>query len=251
MKRFFDATPRFMIYLVASVALAVLSLPYWLDWFPVHPVNSSFVLPEEMSTPVAQPTLATAQSLRRPTSDHTNSPLSRFGQVRLNAPREEMLKTFDLHALTVYASDPEIYEASKPTIVEHFTGCFSSGTLKEAFVIEREQQTGADALQQELVKQYGPPTERVDNNSATTPPSLLSQNAATEWVARMASLPFHRNLVWNDANYHIEASIHYSSVDPAQSHAILAVHLRSTTSPLNQTLSQYTAHTLSIRPAVE
>ena len=229
----------------------LLALPYWLDWFPAHPVKVNFIMADEAPLSGARPAMEVSKNLPRAALDHSNSPLRRCGQVRLDAPRDELLKTFDLHALTVYGSDPAIYEAAKPTTVESFTGCFSGDTLKEAFVVEREQRAGADALQQELIKQYGLPTEQIDSNSATVPPSLLSQNAANDWISRMGSLPFHRNLVWNNAYYHIEASIHYSSTDPALSRAILAVHLRATTSPLNHTLSQYTAHTLSIRPAVE
>jgi len=252
MRRFFDATPRFMVYLVVAVALLMLGLPYWLDWFPTpNPDKVNFILADEVPNAPARPVMEVARSIPRATLDHATSPLSRFGQVRLDAPRDEMEKTFDLRALTVYGADPAIYEAAKPTTVEYFTGCFLGGSLKEAFVVGREQQASADVLQQELIKQYGQPTEQIDNNNPIVPPSLLSPDAAKNWGLQLASLPFHRSLVWNDPNYHIEASIHYSSADPAQSRAILAVHLRATTSPINQTLSQYTAHTLSIRPAVE
>ena len=252
MKRYFNATPRLMVYFVAGVALVLMMLPYLLDWFPAHPVKENFILADEVTAAVDRPLLEVAQTLTHPILEHSNSPLGGFGGIRLDTPREEMVKTFDLHTLTVYGSDPEICEATKPTTVEHFTGCFAGGSLKEAFVVEHEQQASADALQQDLIKQYGMPTERIDNNGAVVPPaSLLSSNAVNDWTSRMASLPFHRSLVWNDASYHIEASIHYSSADPLQSRAILAVHLRAVTSPLNQTLSQYTAHTLSVRPVVE
>ena len=252
MKRFFDATPRLMVYFVCGVAVVLMLLPYVLDWVPAHPQKANFILADEVTTAVERPVFEVSQKLAHPILEHSNSPLGGFGKIRLDTPREEMVKTFDLHTLTVYGSDPEICEATKPATVEHFTGCFSGGSLKEAFVVEREQQASADALQQDLIKQYGMPREQVDNNGAVVPPaSLLSSNAANDWTARMASLPFHRSLVWNDANYHIEASIHYSSADPSQSRAILAVHLRAVTSPLNQTLSHYTAHTLSIRPVAD
>ena len=251
MKRAFDSTPRIMLYFVGGVVLLVMALPYWLDWFPSHQTKASFLLADETASSAERPVIEVTQHLSRPTPNQVNSPLSRFGQYRLEAPRDEMLKAFDLRALTVFGADPAIYETATLTNGERFTGCFAGGTLKEAFVIEGEQQASADAIQAALISQYGQPTEQLDNNSVTVPPALLSPTSATDWSAQLASLPFHRNLVWNDATYHIEASIHYSSTDPSQSRAILAVHMRTASSPLNQTLSQYTAHTLSIRPAIE
>jgi len=213
------------------VLFLLLVLPYF-GWIPSYRAKEKLVLADEPSSAGQRPGMEVSHAQSRTTLDHLPSPLSRFGQVRLDTPRKELQNAFDLHTATVSGETPEIYETFQPT-GEQFTGCFADGLLKEAFVINLEKQAGPDALQQELIKQYGSPMEQIDSNDVASPPSLLSPNAAKDWVSRMASLPFHRNLVWKDGNYHIEAGIHYSSVDPAQSRAILAVHLHTTTSPLN------------------
>ena len=197
----------------------------------------------EAVNPVARPVLCASQNRSRP--------FNRFGQIRLDAPRDELLKTFNLHAVTIARADSVIYEATQATSGAQFTGCFLRGTLNEAFVIEPEEQAGPEALQQELINQYGMPTEEIDNCGTTTPPKLLSQSAADDWVSRMAPLPFQRSLVWCAANYYIEASLHYSSADSAQARTIVTLHLRTTPASSKQTLSLYTAHTLSVHSAIE
>jgi len=251
MKRSFDTAPRLIVYLVIGASVLLLALPYWLDWFPAQSLKENFSLADEEASAVARPVLAGFPSHSRSPLAQVTSPLSRFGSVRLETPRREMLQTFDLHARTGSGAAPAIYEATTLATGECFTGCFTGDILTEVVVIAREKRTGADALQQELIKQYGLPTEQTDNTGAAVPPTLLSPSAATAWIAHMASLPFQRQLVWTDANYHMEADIHYSSMDPAQSRAILTVHMRATTSPLNQTLSQYTVHILAPRQAVQ
>ena len=250
MKRIFDATPRFMVYFVSALALLLLSMPYWLDWFPTQTEKTSFFLADEVPESVPPPVQITARVVV-PTQARSDSPLSHFGEIRLEATRDEMKRTFDLHSLSVYGADPEIYESSTINEVDHFTGCFSGGLLKEAFVIQHEKPTSAAALQKDLVQQFGQPTEQTDSTGATATPALLNLDTAKDWIPSIAALPFHRSLVWSDANFRIEATIHYSSADPAQSRSIMAVHMRATTSRLNQTLSQYTAHTLAVRPAVD
>jgi len=249
MKRVFDATPRFMVYFLGIVAVGFLSLPYLLDWLPSLNGKKQFTLTSELSD---SETIPVQKPLRLiSAANQSASPLSHFGEVRLNASREEMLRVANLRLLTAYGANPEIYESSTMNDADHFTGCFSGGLLKEAFVFQHETRRSAEALQHDLVKQFGPPVNQIDSTGATAMPALVNPDTATDWISRVATLPLHRSLVWSDANYRIEATIYYSSADPAQSRSIMAVHMSTTISPSSQTLSQYTTHTMSSQPSVE
>ena len=247
MKRFFDATPRFMVYFIGVSAILLLSLPYWLDLVPRANNKETIILADDTPESVKSIEPAVA-NLTLTAAAQPTSPLSHFGAIRLDATHAELKPVLDLHSLTVQGSDPEICEAATTPEIDHFTGCFSGGRLKEAFVLQREKFAGVETLQSDLIKQFGPPAKLTDSTGTAATPALLNLDTAKDWIPRIASLPFHRSLIWSDAHYQIEATIHYSSVDAAQSRAIMALHLRMTTSPLNQTLSHYTVHTLTSQP---
>jgi len=250
MRRIFDATPRFMVYLIGIVVVSFLSLPYLLDWLPSLQEKAHFTLASDLSDTITIPDKRPARLIAS-ASESAASPLSHFGEIRLNASREEMLRSASMRLLTTYGAAPEIYESSTINDVDHFTGCFSGGLLKEAFVFQHETQCSAEKLQQDLKKQFGSPMNQIDSTGATAMPALVNPDTAKDWISRLATLPLHRSLVWSDANYRVEATIYYSSADPAQSRSIMAIHMHATTSPSNQTLSQYTTHTISSQPAVE
>ena len=106
--------------------------------------------------------------------------LIHFGEIRLNASREEMLRAASMRLLTTYGAAPEIYESSTINDVDHFTGCFSGGLLKEAFVFQHETQCSAEKLQQDLEKKFGSPMNQIDSTGATAMPALVNPDTAKD-----------------------------------------------------------------------
>ena len=120
--------------------------------------------------------------------------------------------------------EPEIYEASRSGDLERLTAYFYGGVLKEAFLVGREQKVTPDFIQNDLIEQFGPPAQQTEI-PGPLPSSSPFGMTADELKRKLEEFPFHRNLVWADAQYRVEATIHYSAAEPANCRSVLALHL--------------------------
>lgn len=226
-KRVFEPVPRFWVYLSGFGLALVLLSPFWVVWLQERYARNPIILSED-----------TADLKVPPMTNHTTSPiisvpdvppttLDQYHNVRLEAGREDVQHRFGLNLQNTRGMEPEIYEASKGIEFERFTAHFYNSTLKEVWLVRREQRTTPDAIQKDLVEQFNAPAGQSD--IAGPLPSSSPIGVGTDELARkLNSYAFHRSLTWTDALYRVEATIHYNSTDAAQCRSTLALHMSAT-----------------------
>jgi len=222
-KRVFEPVPRIVIYL-SGVALAVVLLsPFWVVWIQERYTRNPIFLSEETADMVVPPaTNPITPILSAPELPPTT--LDQYHNVRLEAGREDVQHRFNLVLQNTRGMEPEIYEASKGIEFERFTAHFYNNTLKEVWLVRREQRTPPEVIQQDLVEQFSAPVEQSEVVGPLPSRSPVGF-AADELTRKLESFAFHRSLVWTDAHYRVEATIHYSSPDPAQCRSMLELHM--------------------------
>ncbi len=107
-------------------------------------------------------------------------------------------------------ADLKVPPATKGIEFERFTAHFYNSTLKEVWLVRREQRS-APAEQSEVA---GPLSSQTGIGVSTD-----------ELTRKLDSFAFHRSMTWTDAQYRVEATIHYSSAAPAQCRSMLALHM--------------------------
>jgi hypothetical protein len=228
-RRVFEPIPRLALYVAGAVLVLLLLSPFWVYLVQERYKRDQIILSDETTNIVVRsPTNVTTPLFG------TNEPsvlLDQYHGVRLEAGRDEFLRRFSLRLQNTRGMEPEIYVGYRLGDFEQLTGYFYGGALKEAFLVLREQRRALDAIQRDLVEQFGESQSVADNpNRPTTGTGLGAlglggDDPAAELQKRLAGYPLRRDLVWTDAQTRVEATIYYTSVEPAQNAAVLAVHL--------------------------
>jgi hypothetical protein len=159
--------------------------------------------------------------------------LPQYRGVRLEATREDLQRRFSLRLQNTRGMVPEIYEASKVGDIEQLTAHFYDNSLKEFFLVMRQQRASPDAVEKELRDEFGAPKEHSEQTNATVtatiggglPGALGVSGSRDETESKLAGFPHRRYLAWEDDRGRVDATIYYSSTDPAQCTSMLAVHV--------------------------
>lgn len=224
-KRVFEPLPRVLTYSAGIVLAALLLSPFWVTWLQERYTRTPILLSDDtegMPLPKNSRTNATLPIMSGP--EQRTSTLDQFHDIRLESKREDAQRTFNLRPLNTRGMEPEIYEATKLNGIDRLTGYFYGGVLKEVFVICREQRGATDLIQKDLLDQFGPPAEQTETTTPTGTPSLRGLGI-DEASQRITEFAFHRNFIWNDAHYRVEAAIHYTSADPSQNRMMLTLQM--------------------------
>jgi len=222
-KRIFEPLPKSLIYLVGGVvALAILSpmLTYlYQQQYQRNPVFLSDDTSDVKASPLGESNVAAPMLVMR---DTPPTMLDQYRNLRMEAGREDVERRFNMRLRNTRGMEPEIYEATKGNDFERLTAHFYGGFLKEAFLIGREQRATADNVQRDLVEQFGQPVETGETGGPLR--SMTGLNG-DDLAGRLDNFAFHRSLTWTDAQYRVEAMIHFSSDDAAQCRSMLALHM--------------------------
>jgi hypothetical protein len=223
-KRVFEPVPRVLVYLSGTVVALILLSPFWIVWLQDRYARNPIILSEDTANIVAPPMTNSAAPPIISVPDTPPSSLDQYHNVRLEAGRDDVQHRFNLRLLNTRGMEPEIYEGNKGIEFDRFTGHFYSSTLKEVWLIRREQRTTPDAIQKDLIEQFNQPVEQAEL-VGPLPSSAPIGVTADELARKLDNSPFHRSLVWTDALYRVEAMIHYNSGDPAHCRSTLSLHM--------------------------
>jgi len=192
-KRVFEPVPRTFIYLSGLAVAVVLLSPFWVLWFQERYARNPIILSDDnANNPMPPATNQTATPIIS-VPEIPPTTLDQYHNVRLEAGRDDVQHRFNLNLQNTRGMEPEIYEATKGIEFERFS---------------------APIEQSEIA---GP-----------LPSSSSIGFTANELARKLDSFAFHRSLTWTDAQYRVEATIHYSSPDPAQCRSMLALHMSAT-----------------------
>lgn len=233
-KRIFEPLPRPLIYGAGILLAAALLSPFWVYWVQERYGKNRVILSddtEDLKVPPISQSNSTAPVISAP--DRPPTTLDQYHNVRLEANREDMQHRFNLRLQNTRGMEPEIYEATKGGDWDYLTANFYGGVLKEVHLIGYEQRVTPDFIQKDLIEQFGPPSEQSEINgpmpfaseSGLDSIKIGVQGTGEGLARKVAGLAFHRSMVWTDALYRAEATIHYTSADAAQSRSTLTLHL--------------------------
>jgi DNA-directed RNA polymerase subunit RPC12/RpoP len=239
MKRIFDPIPRPAAYLAGVVFILVILSPFWIYLFQERFERRRILLSPDVSTN-GIPQITTETNVDEPVLEVArNEPtvaLDQYRGVRLDAAREDLQRRFSLRLQNTRGMVPEIYEASKVGDIEQMTAHFYNNALKEFFLLMRQQRAIPDAIEKELRDELGEPKERSEQTNTTATAAIGTGLSGTlgvpgsrdETGSKLAGLSHQRYLAWNNERNRIDATIYYSSPDPAQCTSMLAVHVSAT-----------------------
>ncbi len=225
-KRVFEPVPRLLIYLVGMVLAAVLLSPFWVVWLQERYGRNPIILSEDTAGLTVPPMTNNTITPIMTVPETPPTTLDQYHNVRLETGRDDVQHRFNLVLQNTRGMEPEIYEGNKGIEFERFTAHFYESTLKEVWLIRREQRTTAGAIQKDLVEQFNAPVEQSEITGPLSSRFLISF-AVDEMTHKLDNLAFHRSLTWTDAQYRVEATIHYSSADPTQCRSVLTLHMSS------------------------
>jgi hypothetical protein len=222
-KRVFEPVPRLLVYLFGFLVAMILLSPFWVTWFQERYARNPIILSEDTANnPIPPMTNTNTPIISVPEVPSTT--LDQYHNVRLEAGREDVQHRFSLNLRNTRGMEPEIYEANKGIEFERFTAHFYNSTMKEVWLVRREQRTLPDVIQKDLLEQFSAPAEQTEA-TGPLPSSSPFGVTADELASKLNSYAFHRSLTWTDAQYRVEATIHYSSTDAAQCRSTLALHM--------------------------
>lgn len=232
-RRVFEPIPKPALYIAGSLVALVLLSPFWVYLIQERYTRNPIFLSEDTTNIVRSASSTT--NATTPVFD-ANAPapimLDQFRGVRLETGREELQRRFNLRLQNTRGMEPEIYEANRSGDIERITAYFYSGVLKEAALVLREQRGAPDIAQKELVEQFGPTSAQTDgpnrsagSSSGLTAPSLAGGDTTDELMRKINAYPFRRDLLWINDRFRVQATVYYTSVDPAQGTVLLSVNL--------------------------
>jgi hypothetical protein len=235
LKRIFEPIPRPVAYLAGVVLILIILSPFWIYLLQDRFERRTIVLSPDVGTngipEVPAGTNVTGPVLDVPASDSAVT-LHQYRGVRLDAAREDLQRRFSLRLQNTRGMVPEIYEASKIGDIDQLTAHFYNNSLKEFFLWMRPQRAAPDAVEKELREEFGTPkefSEQTNTTGAATigglPGTLGVAGARDEIESRLAGFPHRRYLAWEDAQDRVDATIYYSSLNPAQCVSMLVVHV--------------------------
>ncbi|MBM3858061.1 MAG: hypothetical protein FJ395_00245 [Verrucomicrobia bacterium] len=222
-RRVFEPVPRLLIYLAGFGVAVVLLSPFWVVWLQERYARNPIILSDDTADIAMSPATNPAMPIMT-VPDLPSTTLDQYHNVRLEAGREDVQHRFNLTLQNTRGMEPEIYEATKGIEFERFTAHFYNSTMKEVWLVRREQRTFADAIQKDLVEQFSAPVEQSEI-AGPLPSSSPFSLGGNELARKLEGFAFHRSLIWTDAQYRVEAVIHYSSADPAECRSMLALHM--------------------------
>jgi len=237
-RRVFEPVPRMVMYLAGCVLAMMLLSPFWIPFVMERFGRNPIILSEDtagMDLPSKGQTNAANPIMSAPEKNATT--LDQYHNVRLEAARDDVEHLFNLRLQNTRGMEPEIYVASRSGDLERLTAYFYGGLLKEAFLVGREQRVTPDFIQKDLIEQFGAPSEQTEltgaissvSASGLNTPALAGRDSGDELARKLAAFPFHRNMVWTDTQYRVEATIHYQSAETAENRSILALRLIAAT----------------------
>jgi DNA-directed RNA polymerase subunit RPC12/RpoP len=233
LRRVFEPIPRPLAYLAGVAVILVIMAPFWLYLLKDGYRRRTIVPSDDTAAIVVPP--STSVPPAAPVFDETRPPaitLDQFRGVRLDASREDLQERFNLRLQNTRGMEPEIYEARRAGDVDQITAYFYGNLLKEFSIVQREKRMGADSVEHDLIELFGPPEQRTEGAAtvASAPlgaglPSLGVAENPDDRARKFSAFPHRRGLVWTDANNRVEATIYYTSPDPALCASMLSVHL--------------------------
>ncbi len=235
LRRVFEPIPRPLAYLAGLVLTLLILAPFWLYLFRDRYEKHTYRLSDDTATLTVAPAPQTPPAApvfgeARP----AKTTLDEFLGVRLESSRDDLQQRFTLVLQNTQGMVPEIYEVRKTRNLEHMTAYFYNNVLKEVSMVLRERRAPPDAVQKELVDQFGEPNEVVDTKAppAASPlgTGLLNLGVgqqADDLDSKLAAYPLRRDLAWFDDQNRIDCSIRYSSIDPSQCVSLLSIHMRT------------------------
>ena len=216
-RRVFEPIPRAAAYAGGLLLILIVTSPFWMSSIMDSLQHRSPYLGDSKSDPAA---LSNAPPAGRD--------LTLFANVRLDARREEIEHRFGLTLQNTRGMRPEIYMGHNAGDVDTIMASFYDGLLKEATLVMRERLVTLDAIQQELIDQYGEPQTRTDETGKSTHSGLTGLHGVVgndDLTGKLAGFQHRRGLLWTDGKVRLDALIY--SNDNGTS-AILQVHLAAT-----------------------
>ena len=234
LRRVFEPIPRPLAYLAGVVVILVIMAPFWLYLLKDSSYGRRNIVPSDDAGAIVVPPPTSAP----PTAavfDETQPPAISFDQyrgVRLDASRDDLQGRFNLRLQNTRGMEPEIYAVHKAGDVVQMTAYFYGNLLKEFSTVQREKRAGVDAVEKDLIELFGSPAQRTEGAAAVASkslgaglPSLGVAESADDLARKFSAFPLRRELVWTDANNRVEATIYYTSPDPAMCVSMLSVHV--------------------------
>lgn len=235
LKRIFEPIPRSAAYLVGVVLILVVLSPFWVFLLKDRFVRSKIVISNDVQTNPLPP-LEPYTNISPPVLDAApgvlpDVALSQYRGVRLDATREDLQRRFNLRLVNTRGMVPEIYQANKIGDVEQMTAHFYNNMLKELSLVLRSRTAPPDVIEKELRDEFGEPKEVSEQTEQAAPPigglvgAIGAAPGRDELEARLAAFPFRRYVAWDDERNHVDATIYYTSTDPAQCTSVVTVRM--------------------------
>jgi hypothetical protein len=231
LKRIFEPIPNSVLYLVGLAVVLLVMSPFWIylvqERFSRKTILYSddavnLPVPPPVGTNVSEPAL-------EPPHEQSEIALDQFHGIHLDAPRDDLQRRFSLRLQNTRGMAPEIYEASKVGDIERLRAHFYGGALKEFSLVLRQQRVSPDSIEKELREQFGEPKDVAEADNTTKPAGFSGALSAAsfdeEFEKMQAAFPRRRLLTWADAQNHVEATVYYTSTDPAQNVSMLELHI--------------------------
>jgi hypothetical protein len=124
-----------------------------------------------------------------------------------------------------------VYEGGKTEKWEQLKAFFYGSLLKEFSMVCLERRLNAESQEKELIEQCGDPLQRTDTENLTNPvrtlglPGLKVSGNKNEIGHRLAAFRYRRDLIWTDSTNRVDATIYYSSKDPALCTSMLTIYV--------------------------
>ena len=235
LRRALDPIPRPLAYLVGAVAILLLLSPFWILWVKdVLEHERPLVTDGTGSTPLPSSTDTSTPSpvLGEPDATSANT-LDEFHGIHLDTSLEELEHRYSARLQNTRGMVPEIYAASRAGDIENVTMHFYNNLLKEFWVDIHERRVVPDQIEKELRERYGEPKERTARSGGPSGPGLgLSlpnavdaAKATTDREKKLAGFPYQVDLIWADDQTQTDATIYYTTTEPATCSSLLRVHI--------------------------
>jgi hypothetical protein len=230
-----DPIPRPFAYLIGAVAILLLLSPFWILWLKdALEHERPLVTDDAGSTPLPSSTDTNTPSAVLGKADAGSaSTIDEFHGIHLDTNLGDLEHRYSVRLQNTRGMVPEIYAASRAGDIENITMHFYNNLLKEFWVDIHERRVVPDQIEKELRERYGEPKERTADSIRPTGPGLgLSlpsavdaAKASTDRETKLAGFPHQVDLTWADEQTQAEATIYYTSTEPATCSSLLSVHI--------------------------
>ena len=235
MRRIFEPIPRSAAYLAGLGLVLLLLAPFWLDLIGKSDRGPDFLNDDESDLAAASRIFTNRgmQPLLAARAMAGGSALNQFHGIRLDAGREELQRQFTLHLQNTRGMKPEIYQAVKTGDVELLTAYFYDNALKEFVLFLHDRVAIPNTVEHELRDELGAPIEQADaaNGKAGTglgfglTGGLNILTLGEELRTKLAGFTHQRQVIWTNEQNRIEATIYYTSTDPASCRSLVAIRV--------------------------